>query len=210
MIKIVNRWIGKSRSGSIRIPYKNMVLPGGTLTFGLGLFLVALTMFFVAGIVSFVIIRVSGPNSPPMGDLKMPVGLWVSTGLLLASGFTFHRAVQKVRYEKQAEFRRDIMLTGLLTIAFLIVQAFSLAELLAAHEVNRVRGFALYSLVMSLVIIHAVHVIGGLVPLGVVTKKSFEGRYDHEAYEGVRHCAMYWHFLEAVWLVMVFTFMIAS
>lgn len=206
----MDRWIGKSRHGSIRVPYKNMVLPGGTLTFGLGLFLLALTMFFVAGIASFVVIRVSGPNSPPMGDLKMPVGLWISTAILLASGFTFHRAVKNVRKEKQAAFRRDIIITGLLTLAFLIVQSFSLVDLLAAHEVNRVRGFALYSLVMSLVIIHAVHVIGGLIPLGVVTKKSFEGRYDHEAYEGVRHCAMYWHFLEVIWVVMVLTFAIAS
>lgn len=194
----------------MRTPYKNMALPSGTLTFGLMLFLAALTMFFIAGIASFVVIRISGPNSPPMGDLKMPFGLWVSTGLLLASGFTFHQAVQHVKRERQVPFRRDIILTVLLTLAFLIVQAFSLSELLASHEVNRVRGFALYSLVMSLVIIHAVHVVGGLVPLGVVTSKAFKGMYDHESYEGVRHCAMYWHFLDVVWLIMIGTFVIAS
>jgi len=179
-----------------------MVLPGGTLTFGLGLFLLALTMFFVAGIASFVVIRVSGPNSPPMGDLKMPVGLWISTAILLASGFTFHRAVKNVRKEKQAAFRRDIIITGLLTLAFLIVQSFSLVELLAAHEVNRVRGFALYSLVMSLVIIHAVHVIGGLIPLGVLVRNAFLGKYDHEHSHPVTLFAMYWHFLLIVWIVM--------
>lgn len=194
----------------MRIPYKDMALPSGTLTFGLMLFLAALTMFFVAGVASFVVIRITGPNSPPMGDLHMPFGLWISTGLLLASGFTFQNAVQNVRREKQVPFRRDIILTVLLTLAFLIVQAFSLSELLAAHEVNRVRGFALYSLVMSLVIIHAVHVVGGLVPLGIVLSKSFKGYYDHESYEGVRHCAMYWHFLDAVWLIMIGTFVIAS
>ena len=205
----MERWIGKPRGG-IRLPYKDMTLPSGTLTFGLLLFLAALTMFFVAGIVSFVVIRVSGSNSPPMGDLKMPIGLWVSTAFLLASGATFHKAVREVRREKQAAFRRYIALTGLLTVVFLIVQAFSLTELLAAHAVNRVRGFALYSLIMSLVVIHAVHVVGGLVPLGIVTKKAFQGHYDHEAHDGVRHCSMYWHFLEAVWLVMVATFMVAA
>ncbi len=194
----------------MRTPYKDMSLPSGTLTFGLMLFLAALTMFFVAGLASFVIIRVAGPNSPPMGDLSMPFGLWISTGLLLASGYTFHQAVQQVKRERQVPFRRDIILTVLLTLAFLIVQAVSLSELLAAHEVNRVRGFALYSLVMSLVIIHAVHVVGGLVPLGIVTSKAFKGMYDHESYEGVRHCAMYWHFLDVVWLIMIGTFVIAS
>jgi len=206
----VERWIGKAYRSGFRIPRKDMLLPSGALTFGLLLFLAALTMFFLAGIVSFVVIRVSGQNSPPMGDLKMPIGLWVSTALLMASGVTFHMALLDVRCERQTEFRRYIVLTGLLTVAFLIVQAFSLSELLAAHEANRVRGFALYSLIMSLVIVHAVHVIGGLVPLGVVTRKAFQGRYDHEAYSGVQHCAMYWHFLDAVWLAMIVTFVVAS
>lgn len=206
----MERWIGKAYRGGFRIPHKDMMLPPGTLTFGLVLFLAALTMFFLAGIVSFVVIRVSGTNSPPMGDLKMPFGLWISTALLMASGVMFHKALLEVRREKQAAFRRDIALTGLFTMGFLIVQVFSLTQLLAAHEVNRVRGFALYSLIMSLVIIHAIHVIGGLVPLGVVTRKAFQGRYDHEAYNGVLHCSIYWHFLDAVWLTMMITFVVAS
>ncbi|MFH0982206.1 MAG: cytochrome c oxidase subunit 3 [Planctomycetota bacterium] len=50
--------------------------------------------------------------------------------------------------------------------------------------------------------LHGAHVIGGLVPLTVVTTKAFRGRYTRDYYPGVKYVAMYWHFLDVVWLVM--------
>jgi len=49
---------------------------------------------------------------------------------------------------------------------------------------------------------HALHVIGGLVLLAVVTYKAFRGDYTSVYHPGVRYSAMYWHFLDAVWLIM--------
>jgi hypothetical protein len=31
-----------------------------------------------------------------------------------------------------------------------------------------------------------------------------QGKYDHENYAGIKHAAMYWHFLDGVWIVMFF------
>jgi heme/copper-type cytochrome/quinol oxidase subunit 3 len=60
----------------------------------------------------------------------------------------------------------------------------------------------LYGLIFFLILVHALHVVGGLVGLSVTTAHALQGRYDHERYGGVKHAAMYWHFLDAVWLVM--------
>jgi heme/copper-type cytochrome/quinol oxidase subunit 3 len=50
--------------------------------------------------------------------------------------------------------------------------------------------------------LHALHVIGGMVLLGAVTAKAFAGRYSATYHPGVTYAAMYWHFLDVVWLVM--------
>jgi cytochrome c oxidase subunit 3 len=50
--------------------------------------------------------------------------------------------------------------------------------------------------------VHALHVLGGLIGLGVTTAHAFQGRYDHENYVGVKSAAMYWHFLDGVWIIM--------
>ena len=36
--------------------------------------------------------------------------------------------------------------------------------------------------------------------------QGYRGAYDHENYLAVRHAALYWHFLDLVWLVMFLTF----
>ncbi|MBI3725408.1 cytochrome c oxidase subunit 3, partial [bacterium] len=51
--------------------------------------------------------------------------------------------------------------------------------------------------------IHALHVLGGLVILGVCLANAWRGRYTLDAHLGVELCELYWHFLLAVWLVLV-------
>ncbi len=189
---------------------KQFYVPPHAITLGLWLFIASLAVFFVAGLVAYGVIRMSGANSPPAGALQFPVGLWASTALLIASGACLHLALRAVRRERQRSFRRYMLVAGALTVGFLLAQAYCLPALLTAHEAQRVRGFALYLAATSLIVLHALHVIGGLVPLGVVTARALKGRYDHEAYGGVKHCTIYWHFLDVVWLAMFATFLATS
>lgn len=45
--------------------------------------------------------------------------------------------------------------------------------------------------------------MGGLVALAVVTFKAHRGDYGWAQYPGVRYTAIYWHFLGAVWLLLI-------
>ena len=51
--------------------------------------------------------------------------------------------------------------------------------------------------------LHAIHVIGGVVSLLVVALRAYRERYSATEYMGVRLVTLYWHFLGAVWLVLV-------
>jgi len=86
----------------------------------------------------------------------------------------------------------------------------ALWKLLARHW-GAAEGFtALFGLIATLIVIHALHVIGGVVPLAVVTRHAHRGRYDHESHGPVTYVAMYWHFLDAVWVVMFAVLLVAS
>ncbi len=59
-------------------------------------------------------------------------------------------------------------------------------------------------------IIHALHVVGGVAALVFIFFGIARGAYDHERHFPVRFCAMYWHFLDVVWIIMLLSFALAA
>jgi heme/copper-type cytochrome/quinol oxidase subunit 3 len=177
--------------------------PTRTGTIGMYLFLASLFMLFAAGMLGYVLIRTSPLNTKKLslGSLEVPEALWISSAIVIAASITIQRAVRELRREKQKLFRRWLLITMVLAIIFVIVQAPSMLKLL-----SRQKEFALYGLVFVLILLHALHVLGGVVALGWTLKRAAEGAYDHEHYLPVGRVALYWHFLDAVWLVMFLTF----
>ena len=57
-------------------------------------------------------------------------------------------------------------------------------------------------------VVHALHVVGGMVPLSMLAWKARMDRLDSEHLLSVRACAAYWHFLEAVWIALLAAFLV--
>jgi heme/copper-type cytochrome/quinol oxidase subunit 3 len=179
-------------------------VPPGTGLFGMWLFMAALTMLFGATILGYVIIRFDQSSGPPLGSVHLPWQLWLSTAVILTSSFTIQRALQNVRAERQTRFTNSLMLTLLLGIGFLLLQGPALAGLLTQRFAGESASTALYGFVFSLILLHALHLVGGLIPLTVVTVKAHHYRYDHESHGPIQYMTMYWHYLGGVWIVMFF------
>jgi len=200
------------------------------------LFLVSLTMLFGAGMLLYVIIRTTGSNKPDFGTLYIPPILLLSTLVLVVSSVTMQLALGAVRREKQRRLRGGLVATLLLSIVFLFVQTPGLVglhrayqpkqaeyqqQMGAAKEQARGQSRSLINTetqaqypqemhVIALVVVHALHVIGGIIPLFFVTLNAHQGRYDHEHYGPVRFIAWYWHFLDVVWVVMLATIFVTA
>lgn len=204
-------------------------LPRGTGALGMWLFLITLSILFAASIVGYLVIRLTTLNAytnpitgevvrqaaPALGSIAVPPGLWVSTVVMLASSFTIHLAVRAIQQEKQEVFRRCLVVTAALAAMFLVIQTPSLWTLLNEHLAYQAQlredatlGLLPYGMVFFLIVIHALHLVGGIIPLGVVTRNAFRHRYDHESYNGVKYVAMYWHFLDIVWLCLFAGFLL--
>ena len=181
-------------------------LPTGLL--GMKLLILALSMLFAASVFGFLVIRARATAWPPPGVPSLPGTLWISTLIILLSSVTMETAVRAARGDRQGALRTGMLLTSLLGAAFLVSQTLNWFALVAAHLTAKTNlyGFTFYMLTG----LHAAHVIGGLVPLAVVTVRAFRDRYSPVAFAGVVYTAFYWHFLTAVWLVLFTILMVSS
>lgn len=198
-------------------------VPNRAGTLGMWLLLISLMILFLAAMVAYLVIRVLGGHAPPLGTLQLPPELWISTALVLGVSAVLTRAVHEIRRERLRNFRNLMVVALLLAIGFVAVQTPALMTVLRNHNVLAARAgpqnsplevdshrtaAALYGAVFALVLIHALHVIGGIVALLVVVIRSRGPTYDHEHYLPIRHTAMYWHFLDIVWVIMFATFQV--
>ncbi len=194
-------------------------VPPRAATIGITLFLVSLGVLFAASMLAYLLIRLNPRTSPDLGTVHLPNGLWVSTAIILISSYTMHRALANVQRERQDKFRQALVLTLLLSLAFVLVQTPSLVSLgqdmsgkldawNQARETAMVEGTPpqgdapIEGLVLALIVIHALHVLGGVIPLFITTLNAHQHKYDHEQHTPVRFLTYYWHFLDGVWIVM--------
>ena len=181
-------------------------------TLGLWFFLAALTIFFGASVLGYWVIRLGAGRDAALDLPALPRGLWFSTALLLASSGTMHWALTSIRNNRSGQLQLGLLATTLLGLAFLAVQTRCwvqwAAPLAAALSQSQTRFLLTGFYVLTGT--HALHVIGGLIPLTIVTLRAARGRYSPSFHPGVRYCAMYWYFLDGVWLVLFATLLLGT
>lgn len=176
--------------------------------FGMWLFLVALGVLFVSVILGYVVVRVdNGSDFIPEGAPPPPALLLVSTALLLLSSVTMQGAVRAGRTGDARQGLRMVC-TVALALGFLALQAVAWWQLVRESLLPTDSLYAWTFYVLTA--LHALHVVGGLPPMAIVTARALRARYGPENHRGLVYCAMYWHFLDIVWVVLYATLWLGS
>jgi cytochrome c oxidase subunit 3 len=172
----------------------------GAGALGLTVFLVSLGVLFAAALVAYAVIRLRAETWRVEGQ-HLPRGVWVSTLLLAGCSVALQRALAGVRGGRADRLFADLLLGGALALSFVASQLWNWVSFYAWDVLYRgsLYGFTFYMLTG----LHALHVIGGLAALGWVAARARRGAYTWAHHAGVRHTAVYWHFLGAVWLVLL-------
>jgi cytochrome c oxidase subunit 3 len=169
---------------------------------GMVMALASWTMLFVALFFSYAVLRVNATTWPPDGLAPLPKALpFLNTLVLLASSAVLHRGTRLEAEEKPGTLRRALLVTMSLGGLFLALQ---LAVWIPLWQ----RGFRIDntgsygSIFYGLTVFHALHVLAGLLALAVLLPGAFSGRYTSSRSSAVRVSSMFWHFVDAVWVVM--------
>ena len=165
------------------------------------LLLASLGMLFGASLVGFLVLRMRAEQWPPPGTPPLPGGLWVSTGLLIVLSLALMMAVRAARVGRMPALNRMLGVSVLLAVAFLAAQISNWMRM-AAHSVLPDQSLFVWFFYL-LTILHAAHVLFGLVPLLLVTVRARAGRYIADDHETIHLVGMYWHFLLVTWVAIM-------
>ncbi len=158
----------------------------------------AIFTIFVIAYVFYIGKSLTGPT--PRQVLEIPV---VGTICLLSSSLTIWRAEKAIDEERIASFTLWLAATIALAAAFLTNTALEWKKLIFQDGLTistNLFGTTFYSLVG----LHATHVVVGLFLLTSTLVFSLFGWVDSRQSERFGVIALYWHFVDAVWIV-VFT-----
>jgi cytochrome c oxidase subunit 3 len=165
---------------------------------GLWVFICTEALFFGMLIGSYLYLRVRAGVWPPPGmperDLLVPL---INSVVLLSSGLTMHAAHLSIRKGNVAVLRGGIVATLVLGAAFLGGQAWEYT-----HAGFGLSSGLLGSSFFTLTGFHGIHVLVGLVFLALVLLRAGRGVYTPERHLGIEASALYWHFVDAVWVVL--------
>jgi len=165
------------------------------VTLGLRIFLAVVTVVFSLLLAAYV-------DRMAFADWRAipePLLLWINTALLIAGSISLEWARSGTRQGDMDRVRVGLLAAGVFTIAFLIGQVIAWLQLTGSDYfaiTNPAIGF--FYLITAL---HGLHILGGLVAWGRTTKKMRHGSEMNAIRLSVELCAIYWHFLLLVWLV---------
>src|ERR1700760_4879295 len=155
----------------------------------------AIFTIFVVAYLFYMGKSLTGPT--PQQVLHVPVFFTIC---LLSSSLTIHLAIRSLRKAKTGAFARWWFLTLFLGATFLAGTAVEWRHLIYDEGLTiqtNLFGTTYYSLVG----LHAFHVLMGLLALGLVWLFAMFGKVKREHAERVDTLALYWHFVDTVWVV---------
>jgi len=158
----------------------------------------AIFTIFVVAYLFYLGKSLTGPT--PREVLETPI---FYTICLLSSSLTIHFATKSLEREKRGSFLTLWLLTILLGGLFLFGTGQEWYRLIYQHGLTistNLFGTTYYSLVG----LHAFHVTAGLIMLLIVGSFALAGRVGIQQSGRIEVLSMYWHFVDAVWVV-VFT-----
>ena len=163
------------------------------------LFLIGGEIMFFGGLVAaFFVLRLTAPTWPPPRQPRLPIAV---TGLnrlvLLSSSVAMLRATRALRHDDRRGLSRALTRAGALGAVFLVVQGYEWARLIGfgLTMASGPYGSTFYTLIGT----HGLHVVGALAWVGLTLLRVSRGRVTVGA---VRACAMYWHFIVALWPIL--------
>ena len=165
---------------------------------GVIFFLCSEVALFGSLIFAYLYLRRSLGTWPPPGISRLEVALpAVNTVVLVTSGFFCHYAYTAIKHGRPLRFMVLLLLTIVFGAAFLGGQAYEYKHLHTAinHDIFGATFFTLTGL-------HGAHVSLGVLALITVFMLGLRGRWTRDHNFPVHGVTLYWHFVDAVWVIL--------
>lgn len=162
--------------------------------FAMWLFMISVTMLFVAFTSAYVVKKGAGSWEyipiPPM---------FLYTSVIIAlSSLSMHWAYISAKRDHLMQIRIGVIITTILAVGFIIGQVLGWSDLVANS--NHFIGNPAGSFIYVFTGVHIAHLIGGMVFLIIVLVNAFKSQSQSKRLVRIEICTTYWHFLGGLWL----------
>ena len=160
--------------------------------------MLSMTMMFAGLTSAFVVSKSRGDW---LQNFEMPKAFFVSVVVILLCSVTFHLAKLSIKKDNRKATTNYLLATLVLGFLFVFFQFQGFSEIVkqgyffTGPESNITTTF-LY----VVTVVHLAHLFGGIISLLIIIYNHFKQKYNAGQTLGIELGAMYWHFLDLLWV----------
>lgn len=164
----------------------------------------SIVMIF-AGLTSAYVISKNRPDW--LKDFVLPQAFLWSTIAIVLSSVTFHFAKKAMSRNNRSGTTIMLGLTLALGLLFVFLQFQGFGQVVdAGYFFTGSQSTITTSFLYVVVLVHIAHLIGGLISLLIVIYNHYKQKYNSDQMLGIELSAMFWHFLDFLWLYLFLFF----
>ena len=165
----------------------------------------ASVMMIFAALTSAYVVRHGAGN---WLEFKMPMPFFYSTAVILLTSLTLHIAYKAYKTNKEKVFKSMLVISLLLSVAFLVLQYqgwLGLGAIGLPLKTNASGDF-----VYALSWLHAAHVLGGVTVIIITSLRAFSTKFSFSENRRLRLelTLTYWHFVDILWVYIFLIFLL--
>jgi cytochrome c oxidase subunit 3 len=160
--------------------------------------MVSMTMMF-AGLTSAFV--VSKSRADWLKNFELPSAFFYSTVVIIACSVTFYLAKKAIQKDNRTATTGLLLGTLALGILFVVLQFQGFGQIVQSGYYFTGAGSSITTTFLYVVTVtHLLHLAGGLISLLIIIYNHFKQKYNSTQTLGIELGAMYWHFLDLLWV----------
>lgn len=134
-------------------------------------------------------------------QFALPDEFYYATAVIIASSLTLFWALRAAKAGKQSQLVTGVGLTFLLGVTFAVLQYQGWMSLIdQGYFFTGENSNTAVSWVYVITFLHWLHVISGIIVLGVTLVRATQGKYTRDSHLGLALTSIFWHFLDGLWI----------
>ena len=134
-------------------------------------------------------------------DFQLPSAFYISTAVIIGCSVTFHLAKKAIQKNNRNATTSFLLATLALGILFVILQFVGFRQIVDnGYFFTGSESSITTTFLYIVTIVHLAHLAGGLISLLVIIYNHFKQKYNSTQTLGIELGAMYWHFLDLLWV----------
>ena len=134
-------------------------------------------------------------------DFELPTAFYYSTVAIIGCSVTFHLAKKAIQKDNKSATTLFLLATLALGALFVVLQFVGFGQIVeSGYYFTGSESSITTTFLYIVTVVHLIHLAGGVISLLIIIYNHFKQKYNSTQTLGIELGAMYWHFLDFLWV----------